>query len=95
VTHYCLLDKITDPNDSGSTISGVEYGSSAFLLGDLSPGETKSLSCEKIVKGFHGEPAITIRIVYSRWPWIHHQRNKFFPFESEQADDGSWAWKAK
>jgi hypothetical protein len=92
MTQECdlIMVKGRDGNEIGNTITApMDYS-----LGDLPAGTTKSLSCEKIVKGLIGEASIVIAINYSS-PLRHQPRTKRFPFQSEQADDGTWVWKAK
>lgn len=63
-------------------------------LGDLPSGATKSLSCEHAVLGFKDKASIEIKIIFTS-PLFHRRTTRSFPFESEQADGGTWVWKAK
>jgi hypothetical protein len=89
VTHLCIV-KLTYQPDRIRAESTYDTGLS---LGDLSPGVTKSLSCEHAVLGFKGKASIEIKIIFTS-P-VHRRTTRSFPFESEQADDGTWVWKAK
>jgi hypothetical protein len=92
VTHECDLLKVKgrDANIIANTVTAPMD----FSLGDLPAGATKSLSCERVVKGFPGESLIKIVIAYTS-SLQRSQHTKQFLFQSEQADDGTWVWKAR
>ena len=62
-------------------------------LGDLEPGQTKSLACERTIYGV-AKASMGILIEYRPgwWPW---KFDKLFVFEAVRADDGTWLWKAE
>jgi hypothetical protein len=54
---------------------------------------TKSLSCEKSIKGVaKASTGILIEYRPGWWPW---KLNKLFRFKAVRADDGTWLWKAE
>jgi hypothetical protein len=94
VEQECNLGMVKGGPGRNIIISDTRAAPKDYLLGDLQAGATKSLSCEHIVAGFRGEARIVIAIIYTSPLW-HRPRTKRFPFQSEQADDGTWVWKAK
>jgi hypothetical protein len=92
VTHVCALDRV-ETGRNGNFLGGFSVQPIGFSLGDIAPGDYKSLSCENVVRGATGGASIRIKITYARWPFIHHLLNKSYPFRSVQADDGTWIWK--
>jgi hypothetical protein len=72
----------------------VDHNTASFVLGDLPAGTYKSLDCEHAVRGFPGAASLEISINFHSplWPF---QRTKHSLFQSEQADDGTWVWKAQ
>jgi hypothetical protein len=91
VWHTCMPETVSP---SGATVGGgIGFVGGDPNLGDLGPGLTKSLSCEKSIKGA-AKASMTILIEYGPgWsPW------KFtmpFQFKAVRADDGTWVWKAE
>lgn len=92
VTQECDLVSLKDANNNA--FGDNRFNPIGAHLSDLPAGATKSLSCEKVVVGYQGGGRIEIAIAFNSrlWPL---RRIKRFPFQSEQADDGTWVWKAR
>jgi hypothetical protein len=79
-----------------------KYGNNSFfghnrqlaVLGDLPAGRSKSLDCEHLVAGIPGAARAEISITFNSLLWPR-TRTATFLFQSEQANDGTWVWKAK
>jgi hypothetical protein len=94
VTQSCDLMDLKDMR-SNQFFQNVRLEPSNYELRDLPAGATKSLPCEYTAAGFHGGGSIAIVITFSTSPLQWYRRSKTFPFYAEQADDGTWVWKAQ
>ena len=90
VEQTCIVN-ITAANGR-PIVSGLSLGMRP--LGDLGPGDTKSLNCQHAASGFNAQTSMNIAIQYRPLFWFK-QLTKTFPLEAEKADDGTWVWKAK
>jgi hypothetical protein len=81
------------PETVNPMIGGIGMATSEPTLGDLEPGQTKSLGCDNLIKGVV-KASMTIFITYwpGWWPW---KLTKLFRFKAVRADDGTWLWKAE
>lgn len=96
VSHLCGIASGEGEIAGGGKVllKGVTSTPEGAFLGDLPTGATKSLSCEKPFVGFEGEASIWIEITYTRPLW-YRSTKKYFFFESEKANNGTWVWKSK
>ena len=93
VWHTCE-PQIIDPNTGALTLGGgIGIVRPDPNLGDLEPGQTKSLGCDGIANGV-SNASMGILIAYRPgwWPW---KFKKLFRFKAVRADDGTWLWKAE
>lgn len=91
VVHTCQVE--TSDGAGGGIKGGIGITHGDPKLGNLEAGMTKSLSCERTVRGAV-TASMTIWITYRSLLWPL-KITKFFQFEAEKADDGTWVWKAK
>jgi hypothetical protein len=92
VTHECKVTMLRLGSDSIFDHNQVELPHAS--LGDLPAGATKSLDCEHFVVGLRGAASLKITVTFNSL-LCPFKCTREFPFESEQADDGTWVWKAQ